>query len=50
MPRNSPSAMVSTETFIECVVVYWSNSLSWSSGMTIAWPPCIASESDRTTP
>ena len=49
-PRNSPKAMASTETFIEWVVVYWSNSLSWSSGMTIACPPCMAIESERTTP
>ena len=47
--RYSPSAIASTDTFIEWVVVYWSNSLSWSSGSTMACSACIAIESERTT-
>ncbi len=33
----------------ECVVVYWSNSLSCSSGITMWRPPCIAIDRERTT-
>ena len=46
---NSASAIDSTETFSECVVVYWSNSLSCSSGTITCRPPCIATASERTT-
>ncbi len=48
-PSASARAIVSTATFIEWVVVYWSNSLSCSSGITIWRPPCMAIESERTT-
>ena len=41
--------MVSTATFIECVVVYWSNSLSCSNGITSWRSLCIAIDNDRTT-
>jgi hypothetical protein len=46
---HSASAIVSTDTFNEWVVVYWSKSFNCSSGSTIALSPCIATESDRTT-
>ena len=48
-PRYSASPMASTATFIECVVVYWSNSFNCSSGITIWRPPRMASASERTT-
>src|SRR5450759_3297073 len=48
-PMNSASAIASTLTFSECVVVYWSNSFSCRSGMTMSRSPCMATDSDRTT-
>lgn len=49
IPIASANAIVSTETFSECVVVYSSNSRSVSSGRSISWSPCIATASERTT-
>ena len=49
IPMASASAMVSTETLSECVVVYSSNSRSERRGRSISWSPCIATASDRTT-
>src|SRR3970040_1454298 len=48
-PMNSASAIASTLTLSECVVVYWSNCFSCSNGMTMSRSPVIPTNSERTT-